>query len=335
MAAVFFSPMLAEAGAEAAERAGGPLAAEPGKWLIEPKLDGLRCIAVRRGEEVKLYSRNRLSYDERFPELRRELASSPVDNFVLDGEVVAGVGGRADFAALQEGAGEATYMVFDLLWLLGRDLRDLSIEKRKALLDKALPKTAHVRPLRPLAGEPRALLERACQEGWEGLVAKRAGSVYKAGRSHDWLKLKCGCRQELVVGGFTPPRGARAGFGALLVGYWEGDKLAYAGKVGTGFSEDELRRLAAKLKELERPTSPFATPVGEKEARFVEPELVAEVTFAEWTPDGRLRHPSFIALRTDKPARQVVREDCRPVQRLGGARRLPAGARGDRGRRGR
>jgi bifunctional non-homologous end joining protein LigD len=304
--------MLAEAGAEAAERPGGPLQARPGEWLLELKLDGLRCLAVRNGTDIKLYSRNRLLYNQRFGEIARSLASLPVDNFVLDGEIVAMVGGRPDFSALQEGKGEPMYMVFDLLWLLGRDIRGLPIDQRKQLLEKSVPESSHVKVLKPLAGEPRALLEKACRDGWEGLVAKRSGSPYRAGRSRDWLKLKCVCRQELVVGGFTAPKGSRAGFGALLVGYWQGGRLLYAGKVGTGFSDQVLRQLAAKLRALERPSSPFAEPVEEKEAHFVEPELVAEVAFSEWTPDGRLRHPSFVGLRPDKPARQVVREGCLP-----------------------
>ena len=311
--ATFLPPMLAEPGAAVAGRPGGPLSSSPGEWLVEPKLDGLRCLAARNGEDIKLYSRNRLSYTQRFPEVARELARLPAANFVLDGEVVAVVGGQPDFSALQEGAGEPTYVVFDLVWLLGRDLRGLPIEQRKELLQKAVVESGHVKLLRPLSGEPRVLFERACRDGWEGVVAKRCGSPYRGGRAHDWLKLKCRCRQELVVGGFTRPKGSRSGFGALLVGYWERDKLVYAGKVGTGFSEAVLRRLSASLQALERPSSPFATPVEEKQAHFVEPELVAEVEFTQWTPEGRLRHPSFVGLRPDKPARQVVREPCQPL----------------------
>ncbi len=320
--ATFLAPMLAEPGADLAERVGGPLRAGPGEWLLEPKLDGLRCLAVRNGADIKLYSRNRLVYNQRFPVVARELLHLPVENFALDGEVVVEVGGRADFSALQEGAGEPVYMVFDLTWLLGRDVRSLPIEQRKALLEKSLSESAHVRLVRPLAGEPRALFENACRQGWEGVVAKRAGSAYTGTRSHDWLKLKCVCRQELVVGGFTTPKGSRTGLGALLVGYWEADRLVYAGKVGTGFSEEVLGRLVAALRALERPISPFDGTVKEKGARYVEPELVAEVRFSQWTPDGRLRHPSFIGLRSDKPARQVVREQCRAVP---GATRLAGG----------
>jgi DNA ligase D-like protein (predicted ligase) len=312
--AKFIEPMLAAPGSEVAGRAGGPLQAGPGTWLLEPKLDGLRCLAVRNGGEVSLWSRNRRPFNERFPGLVKELLCLPAQNFVLDGEIVVVVGGRPDFSALQEGgAGDVQYSVFDVLWLLGEDLRHLPIEERKDLLQRAVPETRSLKTVLPLEGEPRALLEKACHDGWEGLVAKRSGSAYRDGRSADWLKLKCACRQELVVAGFTAPKGARAGFGALLLGYWAEGRLVYAGKVGTGFSEAVLRKTLAKLEELERPTSPFSAPVGEKDARWAEPVLVAEVAFTNWTPDGRLRHPSFLGLRTDKPSADVVREECVPL----------------------
>ena len=312
--AEFLEPMLASPGAEVAGRPGGPLRSEAGAWLLEQKLDGLRCVAARNGGTVALWSRNRLPFNERFPQIAKELLSFSVPNFVLDGEIVALVAGRPDFSALQEGGpGEVLYSVFDVLWLLGRDLRGLPIEERKALLQKAVPGSEKVKVVRPLDGEPTALLERACRDGWEGLVAKRAGSAYRGGRSGDWLKLKCSCRQELVVGGFTAPKGARAGFGALLLGYWEEGSLLYAGKVGTGFSDAVLRDLMARLEELELASSPFSTPVSEKGARWAQPVLVAEVAFTNWTPDGRLRHPSFLGLRADKDSREVVREECTPL----------------------
>lgn len=319
----FLEPMLASPGAELATRAGGPLSLRPGAWLLEPKLDGLRCICARNGAEVRLWSRNRLSFNERFPEVARALADLAADNFALDGEVVAMVGGRPSFSALQGAGrgpaareGEVVYWVFDLLWLLGQDVRQLPIEARKDLLAQAVPDSRHVRRLPALEGDPAQLFEQACRDGWEGLVAKRAGSAYRGGRSPDWLKLKCGCRQELVVGGFTSPKGSRWGFGALLVGYWEKGQLLYAGKVGTGFSEATLAELARELAALERPSSPFATLVREKGAHWAEPVLVAEVAFTSWTPDGRLRHPSFLGLRPDKPASEVVREECRPSPAL-------------------
>ena len=310
----FVEPMLAAPLEGAASRAGGPLRGGCGSWLFEPKLDGLRCVAVRNGRDVGLWSRNRLSFNEHFPELVAELRRLPASNFVLDGEVVALVGGRPSFTALQEGgAGDVVYWVFDLPWLLGEDLRELPVEQRKALLQKAVPGSLHLQVVKPLSGDPAALFEGACREGWEGLVAKRAGSAYRSGRRGEWVKLKCTCRQELVIGGFTAPKGARTGFGALLLGYWQDGQLAYAGKVGTGFTEATLRRLFRELLDLETSSSPFAAPVGERGARFVQPRLVAEVAFTNWTPEGRLRHPSFLGLRPDKASSDVVREECVPT----------------------
>jgi bifunctional non-homologous end joining protein LigD len=161
-----------------------------------------------------------------------------------------------------------------------------------------------------VTGDGAALLADACRDGWEGLIAKRLGTRYVSTRSRDWLKLKCKHEQELVIGGYTAPRGSRTDLGALLVGHFEGDRLRYAGKVGTGFTHARLRELAEKLAPLVRESSPFepekAIP---RTATWVEPELVAQVAFMEWTPDGRLRHPSFLGLRFDKAAREVVREE--------------------------
>ncbi|HUB72012.1 MAG TPA: non-homologous end-joining DNA ligase [Acidimicrobiales bacterium] len=303
--------MLAEASPPS--RVPPPLRGSPGEWLFEPKMDGLRCLAVRNGREVTLCSRNNLPFNSRFGVIASEVAALPAGNFVLDGEVVAFFEGRPDFAVLQQGnAASVEYWVFDLPWLLGRDLRHLPIEERKSLLAKAVPESEHVKVVGEISGAPQQLYDEACKAGWEGLVAKRAGSPYRAGRSPDWWKLKCGCRQEFVIGGFTAPGGSRTAFGALLLGYWQGDELAYAGKVGTGFNETTLSQLLARFVRLERPTSPFATRINEKLARWVDPELVAEVGFTNWTPEGRLRHPSFLGLRPDKVSRDVTREPCGP-----------------------
>ena len=161
-----------------------------------------------------------------------------------------------------------------------------------------------------MTGDGAALLAQACADGWEGLIAKRLGTPYVSTRSRDWLKLKCTRAQELVIGGFTAPRGSRTDLGALLVGHFEGDRLRYAGKVGTGFSRATLRELAERLAPLVRETSPFEPEKGiPRAATWVEPELVAQIAFMEWTPDGRLRHPSFLGVRFDKPAREVTREE--------------------------
>ncbi|MGH9105686.1 MAG: non-homologous end-joining DNA ligase [Acidimicrobiales bacterium] len=321
----FCPPMLAQSGADAGPEATKGLRGRPGDWLLEPKLDGLRCIAVRNGDEVKLCSRNRLAFNPRFPAVVNALRALPADNFVLDGEVVALVGGRPDFAALQQGRAEVVeYRVFDLPWLLGRDLRHLPIEERKDLLSRAVPEGGCLKVVQGIDGEAPAVLARMCEQGWEGLVAKRRGSPYREGRSGDWQKLKCGCRQDVVVGGFTEPQGSRYGFGALLVGYWDKGDLAYAGKVGTGFNRALLEELLAQLVAIEQPSCPFAGPVKEKGAHWVEPRLVAEVAFSNWTPDGRLRQPSFLGLRPDKASTEVVREGPGPSPGARGRRPSPS-----------
>jgi bifunctional non-homologous end joining protein LigD len=316
--ATFCEPMLAQADGPGSAGARGPLHDRGGEWLFEPKLDGLRCLAVRNGKDVSLFSRNELSFNERFPSIARAVKALPATNIVLDGELVGMIDQRPDFGALQQGsAPDIEYWVFDMPWLLGQDLRHLPIEERKSLLAKAVPDGGPVRIVPTLEGKPGELFTDACERGWEGLVAKRARSLYRGGRSTDWRKLKCECGQEMVIGGFTEPQGSRDSFGALLLGYWEGDTLVYAGKVGTGFTRAVLHDLYKSLSGLERPSSPFAAGVVERGARWVQPELVAEVVFSNWTRDGRLRHPSFVRLRSDKASQDVVREECgsRPSSR--------------------
>jgi bifunctional non-homologous end joining protein LigD len=192
----------------------------------------------------------------------------------------------------------------------GRDVRRRPLEERRAVLGDLLHWRDPLRMTEQATGDGAALLADACRDGWEGLIAKRLGTPYVSTRSRDWLKLKCTRAQELVIGGFTAPRGSRTDLGALLVGHFEGDRLRYAGKVGTGFTRATLRELADQLRPLVRETSPFEPEKGiPRAATWVEPELVAQIAFMEWTSDGRLRHPSFLGLRNDKPAREVVREE--------------------------
>jgi bifunctional non-homologous end joining protein LigD len=280
-------------------------------WVYERKLDGLRCLAVRNGDQVELWSRNHNSFTARFPTVAAALARVAAPNFTVDGELVAFDG--KDFVGFgdlqQHGSALAVvYCVFDLLQLLGKDTRELPLGDRKRLLAQAVASGDDVQVVEELDGDPATLLARACRQGWEGLIAKRADSTYAAGRSPDWRKLKCSASQELVIGGYTEPRGQRRGFGALLVGYFDGDTLRYAGKVGTGFSDKTLHHLHGEMAKRRRDTAPFADPPREKTAHWVEPELVANIAFSEWTRDGKLRHPRFEGLRTDKPARAVVRE---------------------------
>jgi len=280
--------------------------AGPG-WVFERKLDGIRCLAVKSGGRTKLYSRNELSLNERYPAIAEALDADPADRFVIDGEAVAFVGDRDRFGG-GEGS-ELFYYVFDVLIADGRDVRKLPLEERRAVLEGLLGWRDPLRTTAQVTGDGAALLADACRDGWEGLIAKRVGTPYVSTRSRDWLKLKCTKGQELVVGGFTAPRGSRTDLGALLVGHFEGDRLRYAGKVGTGFTRATLQDLAERLAPLVRETSPFEPEKGiPRAATWVEPELVAQIAFMEWTPDGRLRHPSFLGLRFDKPARDVVRE---------------------------
>lgn len=284
------------------ERPAGP------DWVFERKLDGIRCLAVKDGTRTRLFSRNQLSLDDRYPALVAALDADPADGFAIDGEAVAFVGGRDRFGG---GEGSELFLyVFDVLVAGGRDVRSLVLEERREVLESLLRWKDPLRVTELMAGDGAALLEDACAAGWEGLIAKRRGTPYVSTRSRDWLKLKCTRAQELVIGGFTAPRGARTDLGALLVGHFDSGELRYAGKVGTGFGRQTLRELAERLAPLVRDTSPFAPEKGiPRAATWVEPELVAQVAFMEWTGDGRLRHPSFLGLRFDKPARKVVREE--------------------------
>ena len=232
-------------------------------WIVERKLDGFRCLAFRDGGAVALESRNRLSLNERYPEVAAALEDAPSKRFIVDGEVVGLSGGRSSFEALQRRGHDShvtiAFYVFDVLWLDGEDLRDRPLRERKAALRKALRFGDGVVRWTPYrrAHEGERLLREACRSGWEGLIAKRADSPYSGKRTRDWLKWKCSAEQELVIGGYTAPRGSREDFGALLVGFYDGDVLRYAGKVGTGFDTHELRTLGERMAKLAQPDSPF------------------------------------------------------------------------------
>jgi DNA ligase D-like protein (predicted ligase) len=290
-------------------------------WIFEPKLDGERCLTFCRGKNLRLFSRNQKLLNQSYPELLDRLARQPAESYIADGEVVALKGDVTSFAQLQRrmhlrDADEARgigikvfYYVFDLLYLNGYDLREVPLIYRKRLLNETLQFHDPLRftDHRERIGE--AYFWQACAKGLEGVVAKCADSVYLSGRSRDWLKVKCWAEQEFVIGGFTEPQGERVGLGALLLGYYEGDRLVYAGKVGTGFDTDLLVSLRRTLSSLETRKSPFAEEVrAGKGVHWVRPKLVAEVSFTQWTSDGKLRHPRFVGLRRDKNPREVVRE---------------------------
>ena len=282
-------------------------------WIFERKLDGIRCIAIKDASGVSLMSRTAHQMNDQFPEIAEALEREPAEEFVADGEVVAMRGGVSSFELLQQRHRRHVpiyYYVFDLPFLSGEDLRPLPLRERKSRLRRALDFKGPIRFNPHRNGEHgEELFREACRKGLEGVIAKRADSPYTGKRSRDWLKLKCHAEQELVIGGFTAPKGSRTDFGALLVGYNENGALRYAGKVGTGFDHETLRELGARLRELEQDESPFPPfkpiPPG---TRWVRPELVAQIAFAEWTRDGRLRHPRYLGLRDDKPAVDVVRE---------------------------
>jgi bifunctional non-homologous end joining protein LigD len=290
-------------------------------WIFERKLDGVRCLAFRNGQALRLLSRTGREMNGSYPELVEALERERRNDFVVDGEIVAFHGGVTSFSRLQRRmqlsdpraarrTGVAVFLyVFDLLRLDGEDLRDLPLRERKSRLRGALSFHGPVRftPHRNERGEE--MFREACRKGLEGVIAKRADSPYRSTRSRDWLKLKCHAEQELVIGGFTAPKGSRTEFGALLVGYYEDGDLRYAGKVGTGFNRKTLADLGRQMREVEQEEPPFVDvhPVP-RSTRWVRPELVAQIGFSEWTRDGRLRHPRYLGLRDDKPARDVVRE---------------------------
>jgi bifunctional non-homologous end joining protein LigD len=289
-------------------------------WIFERKLDGERCLAFRSDGEVRLLSRNRKMLNNHYPEIAAALNDPQGSDLVVDGEIVAFAGPQTDFSRLQRRmqVSDPTqarhtgisvfYYVFDIVHLGGFDLTHLTLRDRKRLLRTSLSFDGPLRwtPHRNTAGE--AYFAHACRSGWEGVVAKLASGKYVHRRSPQWLKFKCQQGQEFVVGGFTNPKNSRQGFGALLLGYYRGDDFVYAGKVGTGFDERTLRDLGRRLTALEIDVPAFTAGDPPRGAHWVRPRLVGEVRFSEWTPDGRLRHPSFLGLRDDKEPQDVVRE---------------------------
>ena len=260
-------------------------------WLFERKFDGIRLLAYKRGADVRLYSRNRLP--QNLPAIAGAVGNLPVHEVILDGEVTWDR--------------RSGYYVFDILWLDGRDVTALPLEQRRDLL-KQLPFERPMRRVQLLDDERP--WERAREEGWEGVIAKRRGSPYEHRRSKHWLKMKCEASQEFVVGGFTDPQGARVGLGALLLGVYDGGDFVFAGKIGTGFDTKLLLDLRARLGALEVATAPFTKARGlpRLRAHWVRPEIVVQVAFIEWTVHGKLRHPRLLGIRVDKDARQVTRE---------------------------
>ncbi len=303
-------------------------------WLHEIKYDGYRIVCHIEAGAVRLVSRNGKDWTARFPSVVEGVRALGLDTAILDGEVVAlRPDGSSDFQTLQnaikDGA-DATlaYFVFDLPFAAGYDLRRTPLHQRKqalrALLEHAASGPTSVRYADHAQGSGADFLTEACRHRLEGLISKRADSAYASRRTRDWQKTKCGQRQEFVIGGFTEPRGSRQGFGSLVLGYRDDRGLRYAGRVGTGFSEAQLKSLQGRLQSLERSSSPFeAGPPNRLDGRrvhWVRPELVAEIRFSEWTGDGQLRQPSFLGLREDKPAGEVTSEQPAPRDDARGGR---------------
>lgn len=311
------------------------------EWVFERKLDGERVLAIADGNSLRLVSRNGLDFSRSYPEVvdalrevrERDLSaigesdSDSLGSFVMDGEIVSFSDSVTSFSRLQQRMGiddeeearrspvEVYYYLFDLLHLGGVGLREISLRARKEILQEIITFRDPLRFSSHRNKDGENFFEEACLQGWEGVVAKRADSTYREGRSKDWVKFKCVNRQELIIGGFTDPGGSRVGFGALLVGYFDekSGSLRYAGKVGTGFDQETLERIARLLRARVRKTPPFAegdrSDFPREGVHWVRPNLVGEFGFAEWTRSGKLRHPRFLGLRRDKDPEEVVREE--------------------------
>jgi DNA ligase D-like protein (predicted ligase) len=308
----WISPMLATLTEERFSREG---------WLFEPKLDGERCLAFGRRGTLRLLSRNRIRLNEKYPEIVAAFHNQPAAVFIADGEIVAFDDGVTSFAKLQQRMQVASpspdlqrkvpvwFYLFDLLYVDRFDVRRVPLRYRKQLLRHTFRFRDSLRFTEHRETEGEAYYQRACRRRWEGVIAKDEDSAYVSGRTRAWLKFKCRHEQEFVIGGYTDPRGGRVGFGALLIGVYQRGRLVYAGKVGTGFYRETLRRLGKQLVQLQSARSPFAGDgLPRRGVHWVKPELVAQIRFTEWTPAGKLRHPRFVGLREDKDPTEVTNE---------------------------
>lgn len=294
-----------------------------GKWVYEPKLDGVRALIYVGGGSVRIYSRNRKPLNDAYPELVEALATAVRGDAVLDGEVVAfdQERGVTSFARLQQrmqlrdpvrarrSQVPVHLYLFDCMFYEGIEITGLPLLERKAVLRDVVWYDEPIRftPYRTTGSA--AMLREACDRGAEGIIAKGSDSRYVSARSTEWLKIKCVRQQEFVIGGYTAPQGSRERLGALLVGYYDGKSLRYAGKVGTGYDRRTLEHLHRRLVPLHRATSPFSEgPAPANDVQWVSPKLVGQVGFSEWTSAGLLRHPRFLGLRDDKAAGEVRRE---------------------------
>jgi bifunctional non-homologous end joining protein LigD len=290
-------------------------------WIFEEKFDGIRILAFCNGSKITLLSRNKISQNDTYPEIEFALKKLKL-HAILDGEVVAFSKKKTSFEQLQKrlmaidlhkaitNKVSVYYYVFDLLYLNGYDIMQLPLLERKKLLQKIIPQSGSIRYTPHKNEKGKELRVAACKKGWEGIMAKKSDSTYQHKRSRDWLKFKCINEQELVIGGYTDPQGERTGFGALLMGYYENGTFQYAGKVGTGYDEQTLQLLYKKLSQITTKKCYFAPDdsLPKSKVHWVRPLLVAQIGFMEWTSAHKLRHSRYLGLRTDKKAKDVVRE---------------------------
>lgn len=290
-------------------------------WIYERKLDGVRILVFKSGDEVSLMSRNQNNLNDTYPELVDALQKETNESFVADGEVVAFEGNVTSFSKLQdrmnisdpEEAQKSEVKVylylFDMMYFSDFDITELPLRDRKSILKNALSFNQCIHFTSHRNEHGKKFLNEACKKRWEGLIAKDAQSKYVHSRSKKWLKFKCTAQQELVIGGYTEPECERIGFGALLLGYYKNGDFLYAGQVGTGFDDDLLESLHSKLSKIERKTNPFSgDEMEDDDVHFVTPKYVAEIGFTEWTSDNKLRHPRFLGLRKDKEPKDVHQE---------------------------
>ncbi len=298
-------------------------------WIYETKFDGVRCLLFKDKSKKYLKSRNDKSLSDTYPEITKAIADFKVNQIILDGELVAFAGRKTSFEKIQARMGvgnpsqtlikkNKVYLyVFDILYLDGYDLTHLPLIARKHILKKAIDFKDPLRFTTHRSTDGQKFYQQACKKGLEGIMAKKRDSTYVHVRSQNWLKFKCVANQELIVCGYTEPQGGRVGFGSLLLGFYKRGKLYYAGKVGTGFSDEFLASFYKKLKRLEIKKNPFANKeeVKTRFVHFVSPKLVAEIGFEEWTKDEKLRQPRFQGIRTDKKAKDVVQERPKMVKK--------------------
>lgn len=276
-------------------------------WVYEEKYDGIRILAYKEGKNVRLLTRNDIDRTKSFPEVVNAIRALKPSTLLLDGELV--VFDRKNvtrFQLLQQGKGDAVYAVFDCLYRDGKDLRRQPLSERRAAMEKSIGPPGVLIPSRRLAANGLEAYKEAKRRDFEGLVAKDASSPYVESRSIYWLKVKVHQEDEFVVGGYTKPAGARKHFGALLLGAYQGGKLHYVGKVGTGFDEKLLASLLQKFARLKVERPPFVDPPRERDVTYLRPKFVAQISFQEWTADTKLRQPVFLGLREDKKPSEVL-----------------------------